>query len=142
MIFPDWNEAAAQEAEEVLPLYTDWAVDWTAGRFALREGQPYLVTGNAALEGWIRCALHPESERYACSAHSGSYGNQLGALLGERDSGVWESNVRREIRETLLTSPYITGVDHFVFSRWGSRAEVRFTVTTVYGEREQQWIQA
>ena len=44
-----------------------------------------------------------------------------------------ESLLRREIRETLLVSPYITAVDGFAFSRQGSRLTPRFRVHTVYG---------
>lgn len=135
MIFPDWGGAAAESGIETLPLYTEWAVDWDAGAFALRNGQPYTVTGDEALRIWMRCALHPESVRFLYSAHSADYGNQLAAYLSERtQQGILESLVEREVRETLLVSPYITAVDGFSFERSGSRLTARFTVRTVYGD--------
>lgn len=134
MMFPDWSGGVTEVDREPLPLYTEWAMDWEGGAFALRNGQPYTVTGDEALRIWARCALHPESVRFLYSAHSADYGNQLVELLSERaEQGVLESLVEREVRETLLVSPYITGVDGFAFERSGSRLTARFTVHTVYG---------
>ena len=133
MIFPDWATNAADSAARELPLYTEWAVDWETGGFALRDGKPYTVTGAEALKIWVRCALHPESVRFLCSAHTADYGNELAAHLADAaDRGLLESLLRREIRETLLVSPYIRQVDGFAFTRQGSCLTVRFTVHTVY----------
>lgn len=138
MIFPDWGTVDARSAAD-LPLYREWAVDWEQGCFALRDGKPYLISGAEALKIWVKCALHGESVRYLYSAHSGDYGNQLEELLGESvDRGILENRVRREIRETLLISPYITGVDDFVFSRKGSGVTVRFAVHTLYETLEEE----
>lgn len=43
--------------EEALPLFREWAVDWENGCFALRRGEPYLVSGDEALKIWVarRC---------------------------------------------------------------------------------------
>lgn len=132
MIFPDWGTPPRVRAE-TLPLYRDWAMDWEKGEFALKNGKPYLISGTEALKNWVRCVLHGESVRYLYSAHSGDYGNRLAELVGENmDSGILENRLRREIRETLLVSPYITGVDSFVFVRKGSAVTVRFAVHTLY----------
>ena len=134
MIFPDWGAAQAEQTAQELPLYTEWAMDWDAGAFALRHGRPYTVTGDEALRIWVRCALHPGSQRFLCSAHSAEYGNQLAACMAEQSGrDILESLLRREIRETLLVSPYITAVDGFAFTRQGSRLTARFRVGTVYG---------
>ena len=135
MIFPDWGQAETVDSAEALPLYTEWAVDWEAGAFALRDGRPYTVTGNEALKIWVRCALHPDSVRFLCSAHSADYGNQLASRMGaSADREILESLLRREIRETLTVSPYIRQVDGFAFSFAGSRLTVAFTVHTVYAD--------
>lgn len=132
MIFPDWGTAPAVSAT-TLPVYTEWAVDWDKGCFALRNGAPYLVTGAEALKIWVRCALHAESVRYLYSAHSADYGNRLAEMMGESmDRGLQENRLRREIREALLVSPYITAVDGFTFTREGACVTVRFTVHTLY----------
>lgn len=142
MIFPDWGESSGEATGGSLPLYTEWAMDWDRGAFALRGGSPYLVTGAEALKIWVRLALTPEMRRFAFSAHSADYGNELLGLLGENDRGILQSQLRREIRETLTVSPYIGSVDGFSFSFSGSAVEARFTVHTVYEEFEDTWEEA
>lgn len=133
MIFPDWGASAADSAAQELPLYTEWAVDWETGGFALRDGKPYTVTGAEALKIWVRCALHPESRRFLFSAHSPDYGNQIADYLPESaGEGILQSLLKREIQDTLLVSPYIRQVDGFSFTRQGSCLMVGFTVHTVY----------
>ena len=135
MIFPDWGTAAVESGEALLPLYTEWAMDWEGGAFALRDGKPYTVTGDEALRSWVRCALHPESCRFLCTAHTPAYGNQLALYLADTaDQGILESLLAREIRETLLFSPYIRRVDGFTFERSGSLLTAYFRVRTVYGD--------
>ena len=132
MIFPDWA-AASTETETALPLYTEWAVDWETETFAQRNGKPYTVTGDEALRIWVYRALRPESCRFLYSAYSHDYGNQLAACLsGRTDQGILESLLRKEIRDTLLVSPYIQQVDGFGFARSPGGLEVRFAVHTVY----------
>ena len=49
MIFPDWGTAPDTAPEEALPLFREWAVDWDNRCFALRRGEPYLVSGETAV---------------------------------------------------------------------------------------------
>ena len=134
MIFPDWGQNPATVSEETaLPLFREWAVDWENQTFALRNGQPYLVSGDEALKIWVTKALRPESERFRYTAWSADYGNELASLLGGCvDQGILESQVRQYVRDALLVSPYIREVDGFSFVKTGSRVEARFTVHTVY----------
>jgi len=139
MIFPDWGISPPQTGKDDLPLFTEWAVDWTADTFALRNGRPYTVSGSEALKIWVRRALHPESRRFLFSAYSTDYGNQLAELMGEGgDTGILENRLRKEIREALTVSPYITAVDGFSFSREGSRMTAAFTVRTVYDDFDEE----
>lgn len=139
MIFPDWGTSPTQKEAAALPLFTEWAVDWDAGCFALRNGQPYTVTGTDALKIWVYRAVHPESRRFLYSAYSSDYGNQLLALMGEGgDSGILENRMRKEIREALTVSPYIRSVDAFSFSRQGSRMTVSFTVHSIYEDFDEE----
>lgn len=133
MIFPDWGATAPEPNHETLPDYTEWAVDWDSGAFALRNGAPYTVSGAEALKIWVRCALHPEAVRFLFSAHSADYGNQIPELLSvSAGQEILESILKREIQDALLISPYITGVDGFSFHRSGSHLTARFCVHTVY----------
>ncbi len=136
MILPDWGETPEVTSEEAaLPLFREWAVDWETQSFALRNGEPYLVSGDEALKIWVTKALRPESQRFRFTAWSADYGNELALLLGGCvDQGILESQVRQYVRDALLVSPYIQEVDGFAFSKAGSRVEARFTVHTVYEE--------
>ena len=108
-------------------------MDWDGKSFALRGGEPYLVSGDEALKIWVTRALRPESERFRYTAWSADYGNELALLLGGCvDRGILESQVRQYVREALLASPYLREVDGFSFVKTGSRVEARFTVHTVY----------
>ena len=139
MIFPDWGTAPETASEAALPLFQEWAVDWDGKSFALRGGEPYLVSGDEALKIWVTRALRPESERFRYTAWSADYGNELASLLGGCvDQGILESQVRQYVREALLASPYIREVDGFSFVKTGSRVEARFTVHTVYEEFTQK----
>ena len=134
MIFPDWGVQTAETVGAELPLYTEWAVDWDGGAFALRDGKPYTVTGDEALRIWVRYALDPGNVRFLYTAHAPEYGNQLAERMAEQAGrDIQESLLRREIKETLLVSPYITAVDGFAFTYQGSRLTARFRVHTVYG---------
>ena len=136
MIFPDWGQTPETVSEETaLSLFREWAVDWENQTFALRNGQPYLVSGDEALKIWVTKALRPESERFRYTAWSAGYGNELASLLGGCvDQGILESQVRQYVRDALLASPYIREVDGFSFTKEGSRVEAAFTVHTVYEE--------
>ena len=127
MIFPDWGTAPDTAPEEALPLFREWAVDWENRCFALRRGEPYLVSGDEALKIWAARALRPESQRFRYTAWSADYGNELTLLLGGCvDQGILESQVRQYVRDALLACPYIREVDG------------RFTVHTVYEEFTQK----
>ena len=136
MIFPDWGTAPETEQTE-LTLFREWAVDWERGGLALRDGEPYLVEGTEALKIWVQLVLRPQCRRFAYSAHTHQYGNELETLLGRcADSGIRESQLRRMVRDALLVNPYITEVDGFAVTQSGSTVTVACTVHTLYDSFE------
>ena len=119
-----------------LPLFQEVAVDFLTGQPVLEEtGRFRLVTGLEALRVWVWRALQADNCRFAYSAHTDSYGNQLHLLAGKSLPHA-ESRMAGLVRETLLVCPYITGVEKFSFTREGSRLVAAFTVRTVYGEMQ------
>lgn len=139
MIFPDWGQSQTASVNSELPLFQEWAVDWEREAFALRDGQPYLVSGDQALKIWVRRALHMQSQRFEYTAWSFDYGNELRSLLGYAGNrGILESLLRRYIRDALLISPYIREVDGFSFSYQNSKVAASFSVTTVYNGFQEQ----
>lgn len=114
-------------------------MDWNTGALALRDGEPYTVSGDRALQIWVHKALLPDSARFLYTAWSFDYGNELAGLVGYAgDRGILESLLRRYIRDALLACPYIREVDGFSFSYQGSRVIAAFYVATVYNGFYQQ----
>lgn len=122
------------EGQESLPLLREAAVDLNTGQPILEaDGTFRLVSGLEAVRVWVWRALQPDNARYAYSAHTASYGNQLYLLAGKSLPQA-ESRLAGLVRESLLVCPYITGVERFSFTREGCRLVASFTVRTVYGE--------
>ena len=122
------------EGQESLPLLREAAVDLNTGQPILEaDGTFRLVSGLEAVRVWVWRALQPDNARYAYSAYTASYGNQLYLLAGKSLPQA-ESRLAGLVRESLLVCPYITGVERFSFTREGCRLVASFTVRTVYGE--------
>ena len=138
---PRWGFAGQDRRQPVVNARAETVAERPMFResFALRRGEPYLVSGDEALKIWAARALRPESQRFRYTAWSADYGNELTLLLGGCvDQGILESQVRQYVRDALLACPYIREVDGFSFSKKGSRVEARFTVHTVYEEFTQK----
>ena len=124
-----------------LPLFRELALDADgkllrgADGKLLRgaDGQPKAVEGAEALRVWVRKALHPQSERFACCAHTPRYGNELTALTGAAPAES-EARLAALIREALLVNPYITAAEDFIFSHDAAGLRAAFRVETVYGD--------
>ena len=117
-----------------LPLLQEAAVDFETGQPILeKNGDFRLVTGLEAVRVWVWRALQADNSRFAYSAHTDSYGNQLHLLMGKSLPQA-ERRMAGLVRESLLVCPYITGVEKFSFTREDSRLIAAFTVRTVYGE--------
>ena len=124
------------EKPAALPLMTEVAVDFVSGQPILEtDGRFRLVSGLEAVRVWVWRALQADNLRFAFAAHTDSYGNQLHLLAGKAMPEA-ESRLPGLIKEALLVCPYITGVDHFTFTREADCLRAAFTVRTVYGALE------
>ena len=133
-IFPFISpELAAVNSDPVdLPLFREYAYDFTANALKLKDGKTYLVEGNEALQIWIYKALR--TPRYAHAAYDDDYGCELGNLMGEpMSSEVTRLEIKRYITEALMVNPYIEELSDFQFTSTRSGVEVTFTVRTGYG---------
>ena len=120
--------------ETTLPRMVEVAVDFNTGQPLMEANGGFrVVSGLEAVRVWVWRALQPDNVRFAYSAHTGSYGNQLHLLTG-RSLPEAESRLAGLVRETLLVCTYIKGVERFIFTREGSRLTAAFTVRTVYGD--------
>lgn len=133
-IFPFISPETLQESQDQtsLPMFREYAYDYTHNCFLLRDGQTYLVEGNEALRIWIYKALRVPRYRYI--AYSRDYGSELEDLQGcVMDSEILNSEVRRYIIEALMVNPYIQELRNFKFERMGSSVTVEFDCATIYG---------
>lgn len=119
---------------DTLPIFAEWAYDYKEKSLKLKNGIPYLVYKNDALEIWIWKALYPETELFAYLAYTPEYGNEFNNLIARFvNTEVKKSELERIILEALLCNPYILSVTDFQFKQTGSVMNIQATVTTVYG---------
>ncbi|KLU64010.1 hypothetical protein DEAC_c40040 [Desulfosporosinus acididurans] len=135
-IFPDNIGQAVLSSSSTtttLPLAKEYAWDYINNDFLLVDGKNVVVTGQDAVKVWIWKALQTPKNRY--KAYSGSFGNDLESLIATGFSpAALSSEVERYLKESLLINPYITGIADISLSTDGSKANVSFTATTIYGE--------
>lgn len=118
-----------------LPLFKEYAIDWDNETLLLKNGRPYLITGNEALKVWIYKALHPQTQLFKYNAYSDNYGNEFMNLISRFvNTDIKRAELQRIISEALLVNPYILNLSEFKFSQTGSKMTIEFTVQTVYGK--------
>lgn len=120
---------------ETLPLFAEYAVDFKNKTMILKNGRPYLVYENDALEVWIYKALHPETQLYAYNAYTQDYGNEIVKLIARFvNTDTKKSELQRLITEALMVNPYILSLSEFEFKQVGSIMHIEFTCETIYGK--------
>ncbi|SHH15026.1 DUF2634 domain-containing protein [Desulfosporosinus lacus] len=116
-----------------LPLVKEYAWDFENNDFLLVDGKNAIVTGKEAIKVWVWKALQTKKYRYR--AYTSKYGHELDSLINQGFStGALKAELERYLKESLLVNVYITGVKTIDITIDGSKTDVSFTVTTVYGE--------
>lgn len=94
-----------------------------------------IVSGIDAIKVWIWNALHTQRFRHAI--YSWDYGADMEQYIGQAVTEEFlNTDCHDEVEETLLVSPYITGIDNFSATLDDSRLYIDFTVRTIYGDTE------
>lgn len=91
--------------------------------------------GLEAMQQAIKLALG--TQRYRHEIFSWDYGSELNAVLGQ-DYQLAQSEAKRYITEALAQDERITDVNGFEFKKNGRTMTVSFTVSTIFGEIEQE----
>lgn len=133
-IFPfiDVPDGSGTEGDTDLPLYREYAYDYIHNRLLLRDGKPFLIEGNDALQVWIYFALR--SARFRFTAYSPDYGSEIDNLIGQPfDGDITALELRRYITEALMINPYIEELSGWQTSRKGSHIFIGFDCRTIYG---------
>ena len=124
---------AKLQAAKSLPLYEEWAFDFSTGCMAVIDGRTHRVTGLEAVKVWMYKAVCTARGRF--KAYSLDFGSELESLIGSSYSlAAARAEAQRMVTEALLVSPYITAVDSVEADLAGGVLSVRCAVATAYGE--------
>ena len=105
-------------------------------RLDLRNGRVAgTVDGLEAVKQAVYLAFH--TDRFSYEIFTPAYGNELSTLAGSSPPLVY-AQIRQAILEALSCDDRITGVSGFAFSRRGKSVAVSFTVSTIYGQWEEE----
>ena len=133
--FVAMNNPQAANSNESLPLFVEYGYDFEKQRFRYDEkGQNLMVTENEALKVWIYKAIL--TERYRYLAYDDSYGITIEPYQGRvPNSRYTAEQISQNIREGLLTNPYIVRINHIgVEKRERDDLVITVDVTSIYSE--------
>lgn len=109
---------------------TAFLYDFQKGDFIYKNGAPILVKGKEALNVWIEKIIRTEKFRFGVHKDT-EYGVTIDDLIGGHFPRAFtESEISREITESLLKNEYIKNVSGWLFNYVDSTLEISFTVET------------
>ena len=143
-MFPDdvgqYLVTEENETNNATPIYNgrSFLYDFKKGDFIYKNGAPIEVTGRKALEIWIEKVIRTERNRF--NVHKGiEYGVTIEDLIGNLlPRGYIESEMTRELTESILENPLVDDLTNWNFEVEGSLWTISFTVQTVDGAFEME----
>ena len=118
--------------ESTTPTYTGktFLYDFKKGDFIYKNGSPVEVDGIKALKIWIEKVIR--TERFKFNIYEDvEYGIRIEDLIGSSlPKGFSESEMKRELTESILTNPYIEELINWSFKVDGSEWTIGFTVVS------------
>lgn len=122
----DFNDVEVEE--ELEPIGKTFLYDFEKGDFVMVDGKLVELFGLDSLKQWILKVMKTESFRFRIYADN-PYGTSIEALIGSNLPRAYvESEIEREVTESLLFSPYIERLEGWQFERDGKWMRVQFTV--------------
>lgn len=119
--------------EDLPPIGKSFLYDFDLGDFVMLDGKLIEVYGIDSLKMWIMKVLKTEQDRFKIYEDT-AYGTGIESLIGSNLPRMFiESEVEREVTETLLINPYIQTIDGWEFVRDGKHMRVKFNVNTTEG---------
>ena len=110
--------------------------DFSKGDFVVNDGRLVVTDDTTAVKVWVEKILRTEKDRYA--VYKGlSYGTSIEDLIIGTNYNIsfTESELKREIEESLIQHPYISGISNFILIRETSGITAEFTVVLKDGTR-------
>lgn len=122
-----------EEQSEIPEIKPSFLYDFKAGDFILKNGKLVEVNGVEALRVWIEKTLRTEIGRF--KVYNGTdYGTSLDDLIGQNfPVSFFESEIQREINESLLKHPAIENLSTFELQKDKATLHVKFTVNLFSG---------
>lgn len=115
-------------AEEIEPIGKTFAYDFDKGDFITKDGKLIELFGVDSLKLWITKILKTEAFRFRIYEGT-EYGTSIETLIGSALPRAYiESEIEREVTESLLTSQYINRLESWNFERDGKWMKISFTV--------------
>lgn len=107
--------------------------DWDKGDFVTIGGRPRLAIGKERIKNWIQKVLYTQRDKYIIYKGTG-FGIDTKSIISKTFTRDYmQSEMKREITETLLQDDSIISIDNFTMERDGSKLIISFTVITEYG---------
>lgn len=107
--------------------------DFESGDFALKDGKLIELEGLPYIQIWIEKALKTK----AWTLIYEKYGSEHHSLIGRVfDRDFVRAELERTIKEALLENSAITSVHSFEFEFDGTLLNIKFKVSTIYGDSE------
>lgn len=134
---------------------SDLSFDFETGDIVLSDGDAELKDGEDALAKWIEKALRTRARVYEIydtgeetESDEDDYDDEIEDVYGSQLADIMQENgikrslklalIQRNIESVLSVHPDITAVSSFEFSQTGRILTVSFTVSSDYGEKEQE----
>ncbi|MCG3089125.1 DUF2634 domain-containing protein [Sporosarcina cyprini] len=131
MNLPEITQLELREVEfeeELEPIGKTYLYDFDKGDFVMRDGKLIELYGVDSIKQWILKVLKTESFRFRIYEDE-TYGTSIESLIGSNLPRAYiESEIEREVTESLLESPYIERLEGWQFERDGKWMRIRFTV--------------
>lgn len=105
--------------------------DFKKGDFIYKNGAPIEVTGMKALQVWIEKVIRTERFRFKIYEDI-EYGVSIEDLIGSMlPRGFTESELKRELTESILLNPFVEELTDWAFDINGSEWRITFIVVTI-----------
>lgn len=112
--------------------------DFKNGDFIYKNGAPVEVVGIKALQVWIEKVIRTERFRFKIYEDI-EYGVSIEDLIGSMlPRGFKESEMKRELTESILLNPFVEELTDWSFVTDGSEWTIAFTVVSVEGAFEME----
>lgn len=117
---------------------TTFLYDFKKGDYVYRNGAPIIVEGQKALEIWIEKVIRTERFKFRIYDNV-EYGVTIEDLIGSNlPYSFLDSEMKRELTESILKNPLIENLSEWKFEREGSLWTITFTVETMDGSFEME----